>query len=113
MNNRFKIIPLLVLMTAGTAFAASGVTVISVNNQSGAWVGYSDGKIRFCNGGGGTAVPFWTTCTTAVEANSSAVTDISTNDKRAWIGHANGLLRYCKESGGEQNPVTECVDVKR
>ncbi|WP_435684750.1 hypothetical protein [Sedimenticola selenatireducens] len=104
-------LPLLALLT-GTVLAASGVSVISVNGVNGAWIGYSDGSVRFCNGGGGTAVPYWITCTTAIKANGSAVTDISNSDRRAWIGHADGRLRYCKDSGSEQDPVTECVDVK-
>lgn len=112
MNNRWKTIPLLALMTAGTAIAESGITVISVNNLNGAWIGYRDGTVRFCNGGGGTAVPFWTACTKAVEASGSAVTDISNTDRRAWIGHTDGRLRYCKESGSDQHPVTECTHVK-
>lgn len=112
MNNRWKIVLLLALMTAGTAFAGNGVTVISAGNLNGAWVGYSDGTTLFCNGSGGIAVPFWTSCTTAVEASGSSVTDISNNERRAWIGHADGRLRYCRESGSDQHPVTECIDVK-
>ena len=112
MNNRWRVVPILALMTAGVTFAGSGVTVISVNNLHGAWVGYSDGAVRFCNGGGGTVVPFWTTCTTAVEASGSSVMDISNNDRRAWIGHADGRLRYCRESGSDRHPMTECIDVK-
>jgi len=111
MNRLWISLPLLAL-TIGTATAAGGVSVISVNGVNGAWIGYSDGSVRFCNGGGGTAVPFWTACTMAMKANGSAVTDISNNDRRAWIGHADGRLRYCKESGNDQNPVTECIDVK-
>ncbi|WP_428609528.1 hypothetical protein [Sedimenticola sp.] len=103
---------LLLILISGTAVAASGISVISVNNANGAWIGYSDGSVRICNGGGGTAVPFWTSCTTAVKASGSAVTDISNSDRRAWIGHADGVLRYCKEGGSDQNPTTECVDVK-
>ncbi|WP_199930444.1 hypothetical protein [Sedimenticola thiotaurini] len=110
--NRLWIGVLLLAMTMGTAMAAAGVTVISNNGVNGAWIGYDDGSVRFCNGGGGTAVPFWTTCAGVLEANGSAVTDISTNDHRAWIGHANGGLRYCKDSGSDQNPETECVDVQ-
>ncbi len=111
MNRKWIAIPL--LLTAMTGLAASGVSVISVNGANGAWIGYSDGTVRFCNGGGGTAVPFWTVCTIVVEANGSAVTDISNSDRRAWIGHADGRLRYCKESGSDQSPVTECIDVKQ
>lgn len=112
MSIKWRSIPLLLLMITGVAFAGSGITVISVNNLSGTWVGYSDGAVHFCNGGGGTVMPFWTTCTIAVKATGSAVTDISNNDRRAWIGHADGVLRYCKESGSERHPVTECIDVK-
>jgi len=110
--NRLWIGVFLLAATVGVAMAAAGVTVISSNGVNGAWVGYSDGSVRFCNGGGGTAVPFWTTCTTALEANGSAVTDISNNDHRAWIGHADGRLRYCKDSGSDQHPETECTDVQ-
>lgn len=92
--------------------AANGVTVVNVNGNNGAWIGYSDGSVRFCNGGGGTAVPFWTRCTLAVPAGGAAVSDISNSERRAWIGHADGRLRYCRESGSDQNPVTECVDVQ-
>lgn len=111
MNRKWMVFPLLTL-TVGSAFAASGVTVISVNGVNGAWIGYQDGSVRFCNGGGGTAIPYWTSCTTAVKAGGSAVTDISNSDHRAWVGHANGQLRYCKESGSDQNPQAECVDVE-
>lgn len=113
MKNRWRFFPLLVLMNAGAAYAEIGITVISVDNLNGAWVGYSDGAVHFCNGGGGTILPFWTTCATAVEANGSAITDISNSDRRAWIGHADGQLQYCRESGSDRHPVTKCVDVKR
>lgn len=102
----------LLISIIGTAMAAGGVTVISANGVNGAWIGYSDGTVRFCTGGGGTAIPFWTRCTIALEQNGSAVTDISNNENRAWIGHANGKMRYCRESGSDQDPETECIDVK-
>ncbi|WP_275098488.1 hypothetical protein [Sedimenticola hydrogenitrophicus] len=111
MNKRWVALPLLAL-TTGAVMAAGGVSVISVNGVNGAWIGYSDGSVRFCTGGGGTAIPYWHNCTTVVEANGSAVTDIGNSDQRAWIGHADGRLHYCKESGSDQNPLTECVDVK-
>lgn len=100
------------LLMVSIGLHAAGVTVVNVNGSNGAWIGYDDGSVRFCNGGGGTAVPFWTRCTLAVPAGGSVVTDISNSDRRAWIGHADGRLRYCRESGSDQNPVTECVDVQ-
>ncbi|MDF1529235.1 MAG: hypothetical protein P1R74_08910 [Sedimenticola sp.] len=101
-----------VLSQVGLVSAASGITVISTNNTNGAWVGYQDGSVRLCNGGGGTAVPFWTVCTTAIEARGSAVADISINGQRAWVGYADGQMHYCKESGSDQRPVAECIEVK-
>lgn len=109
MSRKWIIFPLLVWTAAA---ATAGVTVISVNGVNGAWIGHSDGSVRFCNGGGGTATPYWHSCTTALEASGSAVTDIGNSDNRAWIGHADGRLRYCKESGSDQDPKAECVDVK-
>jgi hypothetical protein len=112
MDKRMGLLLLGLLGIVGSLSAASGISVISTNNSNGAWVGYTDGTVRFCNGGGGTAVPFWTTCTTALDAQGSAVTDISNSQQRAWVGYADGQLYYCKESGSDQRPVAECVAVK-
>ncbi len=112
MINQFKGFLLVTCMVTTSALAGTGVSVISANANGGAWIGYSDGAVQFCNGGGGTAVPFWTACAGALAANGSAVTDISNNDRRAWIGYANGQLHYCRDSGSSQKPVLECTGVK-
>ncbi|MCW8944624.1 MAG: hypothetical protein OQL27_07600 [Sedimenticola sp.] len=112
MDKRIGLFLFLMVMLVGSVSAGSGIAVISSNSTNGAWVGYADGSVRFCNGGGGTAVPFWTTCTQAITARGSAVTSIDNNLQRAWIGYADGQLHYCKESGSDQRPVAECVPVK-
>lgn len=102
----------LICIAMEQCFAAGGVTTISVNGLNGAWIGYDNGHVRFCTGGGGTAVPYWTTCTTAIEPDGSAITDISNRERRAWIGSVTGRLHYCKESGGRRQPIVECTEVK-
>lgn len=112
MEKRIGVLLMGLMSLVGSLSAASGIAVITANDTSGAWIGQADGSVRLCNGGGGTATPFWTVCTQAIAARGSAVTDISSNRQRAWIGYADGQLHYCKESGSEQRPVAECVLVK-
>ncbi len=113
MHSKFKITLLLTYLMVNSATAANGaITVISANTHGGAWIGYSDGTVRYCNGEGGTAIPFWTACNVAIQATGSAVTDIGNNDRRAWIGHKSGKLSYCRDTGSNQKPLTECVEVE-
>jgi len=87
------------------------VTAITTNNVNGAWIGYNDGTVRYCIGGGGKAVQLWTNCIQANSGSGVAVTAISENDRRAWIGYANGILLYCKAGGSSHRPSAKCANV--
>ena len=87
------------------------VTAITTNNFNGAWIGYSDGAVRYCIGGGGKAVALWTNCIQANRRSSVAVTAISENDRRAWVGYANGVLLHCKARGSSYKPSVKCSKV--
>ncbi|MCK4950228.1 MAG: hypothetical protein KAS48_00300 [Gammaproteobacteria bacterium] len=87
------------------------VTAITTNNHNGAWIGYSDGTVRYCIGGGGKVVPLWTNCIQANSGSGVAVTAISENNRRAWIGFANGDLLYCKAGGSSPRPSVKCANV--
>jgi hypothetical protein len=89
------------------------VTAITTNNHNGAWIGYSDGSVRYCIGsGGGPTVKLWTSCIPANKRSGVAVTAVSDNDRRAWIGFANGDLLYCKAGGSAHLPSVKCSYVK-
>ncbi|MCK5092495.1 MAG: hypothetical protein KAR30_08190 [Gammaproteobacteria bacterium] len=87
------------------------VTAITTNNVNGAWIGYNDGTVRYCIGGGGKVVPLWTNCIQANSGSGVAVTAISENNRRAWIGFANGDLLYCKAGGSSPRPSAKCANV--
>ena len=87
------------------------VTAITTNNFNGAWIGYSDGAVRYCIGGGGKVAALWANCIQANRGSGVAVTAISENDRRAWIGYANGVLLYCKAGGSSHKPSAKCSNV--
>lgn len=87
------------------------ITAITTNNHNGAWIGYSEGTVRYCIGGGGKVVPLWTNCIQANSGSGVAVTAISENNRRAWIGFANGDLLYCKAGGSSPRPSAKCANV--
>ena len=90
---------------------ARSVTVIGhQDNYRDAWVGYSDGTVQYCLGGGESAGPTWTNCAEAGNIPDVAVTAIAADGKfrEAWVGFANGSLYRCKGGANLQTPWTNC-----
>jgi hypothetical protein len=75
-----------------------------------AWIGYSDGTVRYCLGGGESTGPTWANCAEAGNIPDVAVTAISADGKfrEAWVGYANGELYRCKGGADLQQPWTSC-----
>ncbi|MEA3303468.1 MAG: hypothetical protein U9Q75_09370 [Pseudomonadota bacterium] len=87
------------------------VTVIDhAENYRDAWVGYSDGTVQYCLGGGESAGPTWASCAEAGNIPDVAVTAIAADGKfrEAWVGFANGALYRCKGGADLQVPWTSC-----
>jgi len=91
--------------------AARSVTVIGhQDNFRDAWVGYSDGTVQYCLGGGETAGPTWANCAEAGNIPDAAVTAIAADGKfrEAWVGFSNGSVYRCKGGADLQVPWTSC-----
>lgn len=95
----------------GAQSAARSVTVIShQDHYRDAWVGYSDGTVLYCLGGGESTDPTWASCAKAGKVPDSAVTAIAADGKfrEAWVGFSNGALYRCKGGADLQTPWTNC-----
>ena len=87
------------------------VTVIAhEDNFRDAWVGYSDGTVQYCLGGGESTGPTWANCSEAGNIPNVAVTAIAADGKfrEAWVGFSNGSLYRCKGGADLQIPWTRC-----
>jgi hypothetical protein len=88
------------------------VTVIAhQDNYRDAWVGYSDGTVQYCLGGGEFTGPTWANCAEAGNIPDVAVTAIAADGKfrEAWVGFADGSLYRCKGGADLQTPLTSCT----